>query len=191
MPLRQYGAVVPQANLYLAIRTAAAPTAALERQVAAALDAVNADLALKFEPIKAEVDTALAPDRLVAMLSGFFGGLALLLAGLGLYGVTAYAVSRRRIELGIRMALGAAPGAVVQIVLRRVALLVGAGLLIGVLASLWASRFVVALLYGLGPRDPVTLLGAVCVLSGVAICAGAVPAWHAARIDPAETLRYE
>ena len=95
------------------------------------------------------------------MLSGFLGALALLLAGLGLYGVMSYAVSRRRTELGIRLALGAAPRAVVRLVLARVGLLVGAGVVAGTAASLWLSRFVAPLLYGLHPRDPVTLSAAV------------------------------
>lgn len=92
------------------------------------------------------MDAALTQKRLLAMLSGFFGGLGLLLAGLGLYGVTAYAVHRRRGGLGIRMALGAAPAGVVRLVLRRVALLVGAGVLLGGLASWWASPLVRTLL---------------------------------------------
>src|SRR4029077_10860216 len=117
MSLRQFGASVPQPNLYLAVRSAGPPPEALERSVAAALTAVQPDITLQFQPIKAEVHAALSQDRLLAMLSGFFGGLALLLAGLGLYGVTAYAVSRRRFELGIRMALGATPGSVVRNVL--------------------------------------------------------------------------
>ena len=99
----------------------------------------------------------MAQERVVAMLSGFLGALALLLAGLGLYGVMSYAVSRRRMELGIRLALGAAPRAVVRLVLARVGLLVGAGVVAGMAASLWLSRFVAPLLYGLQPRDPVTL----------------------------------
>ena len=101
------------------------------------------------------------------MLSGFFGGLALLLAGLGLYGITAYAVSRRRAEIGIRLALGAEPRRVVRLVLARVAILVGAGVVAGVAASIWLSRFVAALVYGLAPRDPTTLAGAVAVLTVV------------------------
>ena len=87
------------------------------------------------------------------------------------------------------MALGAAPGSVVRIVLRRVASLVGVGVMAGVLLTLWASRFIAALLYGLSPRDPATLIGAMLVLIGVAACAAALPAWKASRIDPATTLR--
>src|SRR5439155_9108582 len=104
---------------------------------------------------------SLTQERIVAMLSGFFGALALLLAGLGLYGVTSYAVARRRAELGIRMALGAAPAGVIRLILSRVLLLVGIGVIVGMGVSLWASRFVAALLYGLEPRDPATLVGAI------------------------------
>jgi putative ABC transport system permease protein len=122
-------------------------------------------------------------------LSGFFGGLALLLAGLGLYGVTAYAATRRRTEIGIRMALGAAPAGVVRLVLTRVSSLVGVGVLMGAGISLWASQFVAALLYGLEPRDPVTLTGSVVVLATVSALAGWLPAYRASRVDPAEVLR--
>jgi ABC-type antimicrobial peptide transport system permease subunit len=112
-----------------------------------------------------------------------------LLAGLGLYGVTSYAVSRRRAEIGIRMALGAAPGRVVRLVLARVTMLVAIGVVVGAGASLWASRFVAMLLYGLEPRDPLTLVGAAVVLATVGAAAGGLPAYRATRIDPAVVLR--
>jgi ABC-type antimicrobial peptide transport system permease subunit len=123
------------------------------------------------------------------MLSGFFGALALLLAGLGLYGVTSYAVSRRRTEIGIRMALGAAPTGVVRLVLARVTVLVLIGVALGAGASVWASKFVAALLYGLEPRDPMTLFAASVTLAMVGAVAGWLPARRAASIDPAEVLR--
>jgi predicted permease len=189
MSLRQFGASVPQPNLYLAVRSAGPPPEALERSVAAALTAVQPDITLQFQPIKAEVHAALSQDRLLAMLSGFFGGLALLLAGLGLYGVTAYAVSRRRIELGIRMALGATPVSVVGLVLSRATILVVAGVIAGALASIWASRFAESLVYGVSAHDPVTFIAAAVVLSSTAIAAAALPAWRAGSIDPAVTLR--
>jgi predicted permease len=188
MPLRQLG-IVPQPNLYLAVRAAGVPLESLERSVAAALTAVNPDITLQFRPIKAEVHAALSQDRLLAMLSGFFGALALLLAGLGLYGVTAYAVSRRRIELGIRMALGATPGSVIRNVLSRATVLVGTGLAAGALVSLWASRFAESLVYGVSAHDPITFVSAAIILLSMAMAAAAFPAWRAARIDPAVTLR--
>ena len=128
------------------MRSAAGSPALLTRSLDGALHAVNRDLSLTFRPVADQVNESLAQDRLVAMLSGFFGALALLLAGLGLYGVTAYAVARRRTEIGIRMALGAPPAGVVRLVLSRVLLLVGLGVLVGASLSLWASTFVATLL---------------------------------------------
>ena len=125
----------------------------------------------------------------MARLSIFFGGLALLLAALGLYGVTSYAVNRRRTEIGIRMALGANPSGVVFLVLRRVATLVAIGVVAGAALSLWASRFVATLLYGLQPRDPMTFIGAAVVLMAIGLLAGWIPARRAARIDPTVVLR--
>lgn len=125
----------------------------------------------------------------MALLSGFFGGLALLLAGLGLYGVTAYTVNRRRSELGIRMALGADPGGVVRLVLRRVAWVIGIGIGAGAVATWWAARLVGSLLYGVQPRDPMTFAGAALVLVAIGLVAGWLPARRAARIDPVEVLR--
>jgi putative ABC transport system permease protein len=144
---------------------------------------------LKARPIGDEVRDTLAQDRIVAELSGFFGGLALLLAGLGLYGVTSYTVTRRRAELGIRMALGAAPAMVIRLVLARVSELVATGVALGAALALGAARFVTALLYGLEPRDPATLVGAVITLAAVGALAGWLPAYRASRIDPAEVLR--
>jgi putative ABC transport system permease protein len=189
MPLRQYGASLPHVNFFLAVRSAGPPPAALQRDIETALLAVHSDLTLKFEPIKTVVTAALAQDRLLAILSGFFGGLALLLAALGLYGVTAYAVSRRRIELGIRMALGATPSLVVRHVLARATILVGIGLVAGAVVSIWASRFAESLVYGISPRDPISFVGSVVVLMGIAMAAAALPAWRAGSIDPAVTLR--
>ena len=135
------------------------------------------------------IDATIRREQLMATLSGFFGVLALLLAGLGLYGVTSYAVSRRRTEIGIRMALGAAPGGVVRMVLGRVGMLVGLGVAAGAGISIWASTFVETLLYGLKPRDPGTLVAATFVLATIGALAGWLPARRAARIDPARVLR--
>ena len=180
---------VPFPSMALSIRSASGAPALLTRSITSALAGVNPDLALTFRPLSDQVHASLTQERLVAMLSGFFGALALLLAGLGLYGVTSYAVNRRRTEIGIRMALGAAPAGVVRLVLARVALLIAGGVAIGAAISVWASRFVAALLYGLQPRDPATLLGAALVLAAVGALAGWLPAHRASRIDPAAVLR--
>jgi predicted permease len=189
VPLAQHGEGLGQTYFYIAVRAARGLPAQLTRSVAAALTALNGDLTLSFQPLSSVIDDSLAQDRLVAILSGFFGVLALLLAGLGLYGVTAYAVARRRREIGIRLALGAPPTGVVRLVLTRVALLVGAGMIAGAGASLWASRFVASLVYGVAPRDPVTLVSATITLAVVGGVAGGLPAWRASRIDPADVLR--
>ena len=125
------------------------------------------------------------------MLSAFFGGLALLLAALGLYGVMSYAVSRRRTEIGIRMALGAGPASAVRLILLRVAALVGLGVAAGVLLASWAVSFLAStkLLFGLQPRDPVTMATAAVVLATIGAIAGWLPARRASQIDPAQVLR--
>jgi ABC-type antimicrobial peptide transport system permease subunit len=93
------------------------------------------------------------------------------------------------VEIGVRMALGAAPGSVIRLVLSRVTLLVGIGVLVGAGVSIWASKFVATLLYGLEPRDPITVVGAAVVLGAVGAAAGWLPAYRASRIDPAAVLR--
>ncbi len=190
VPLAQgdFGGLVPD-ELSLSIRSSAGSPMLIARSVAAALTAVDHDLVFTFRPLSDQVDASLTQERVIAILAGFFGALALLLSGLGLYGVTSYAISRRRVEIGIRMALGAAPGGVVRLVLSRVTMLVGIGILAGAAVSLWASTFVAPLLYGLEPRDPATLVAGALVLGTVGAAAGWLPAYRASRIDPAEVLR--
>jgi predicted permease len=171
------------------LRSASGSPAAIAPGVVAAITKLDPTLSLSVRTVRDQVDAALTQERLVAMLAGFFGVLALLLAGIGVYGVTAYGVHRRRTELGLRMALGAAPAGVLRLVLRRVALLTGLGVLAGGAASFWAARFVGGLLYGLEPRDPSTFAAAAAVLALVGLLAGAIPAWRAARVDPSVVLR--
>jgi ABC-type antimicrobial peptide transport system permease subunit len=141
--------------------------------------------------MEAQVDESLFIERLVAALSMLFGGLATVLAAVGLYGVMSYTVSRRTREIGIRMALGAARGSVLWMVLREVAVMLSAGIVIGLPVAIGLSRFVESQLYGLSPTDPATLVLASTLLSGVAMLAGYVPARRATRVDPMLALRYE
>ena len=179
----------PPSGISISVRAATGSPALLTKSVAAALGAVNADITMTFRPLAEQVDSSLVQERVVAMMSGFFGVLALLLAGLGLYGITSYAVNRRRTELGIRMALGAAPGGVVALVLRRVGALVAAGIILGAAISWTVARLVATLLFGLQPHDPATLVGAAVVLATIGGLAGWLPARRASRIDPANVLR--
>jgi predicted lysophospholipase L1 biosynthesis ABC-type transport system permease subunit len=176
------------AEMALILRTSGPPMAET-RAIAAAIRDVDADLAITFRPLADYVNASVARERIVAMLAGFFGGLALLLASLGLFGLTSYTVERRRAEIGIRMALGAAPSGVIGLVLSGITALVAIGVIVGATLSLWAARFVGALLYQVEARDPVTLVSAAALLAAIAAIAAAVPAYRAARIDPARVLR--
>jgi putative ABC transport system permease protein len=189
VPLAQLNESFAVPSISLNVRSATGSPALLSRGIAAAVSTVNADVAVTFRPLATLVNASLTQERVIATLSGFFGGLALLLAGFGLYGVTSYAVSRRRAEIGIRMALGAAPGGVIRLVLARVALLVGTGVVAGIVVSLWVARFAEALLFGLAPRDPATLAAAALILAAVGALGGWIPARRASRIDPAQVLR--
>ena len=180
----------PGPAIEMAVRAASGSPALLSRSIAEAIGRVDADVTLTFRPLKQTVRAATVQERMIAMLSAFFGGLALLLAGLGLYGVMSYAVSRRRTEIGIRMALGAGPAGAVRLVLLRVALLVGLGVAAGAGLSWWAAALVdKTLLFGLQPRDPMTLATAAMVLTAIGGLAGWLPARRASRIDPARVLR--
>jgi putative ABC transport system permease protein len=163
--------------------------ATLTSAVAAAIGGVDRDLVVTFQTVSEQLSPFYIRERLLALLSGFFGVLALLLAGLRMYGVASYAVGRRRTEIGIRMALGANPAAVVRMVLGRVSLLAALGIIVGALASLWTTRFVSALLFSVPSRDPFTFGAAAVGLAIVAGAAGWLPARRAARIDPAVVLR--
>jgi ABC-type antimicrobial peptide transport system permease subunit len=135
------------------------------------------------------VSGSVAQERLLAAVSGSFGALALILAALGLYGVTSYSVSRRRAEIGIRMALGADRTKVVRLVMRRLMMLLAIGLGGGMLLAAWASRFVGTLLFGLDAHDVKTFAMGAIVLAVVGGFAGWVPARRAARADPMFALR--
>ena len=189
VPPTMYQPLGPGPTVNLTVRAASGDPASLGPSVAAAIARVDPTLALTIHPLTWGVDDVLLRERLLAELSAFFGALALGLAALGIYGVIAYTVARRRQEIGIRLALGASASGIVRAVVGHTAALAGVGLAIGVVATAWASRFAASLLYGLGPGDPWTLAGAALVLAAVAALASWLPARRAARIDPARVLR--
>jgi putative ABC transport system permease protein len=129
--------------------------------------------------------------RFLAILLGSFGGVALVLASLGIYGVLAYSVSQRTHEIGIRMALGAAPGSVLRMVVRNGMVLAGIGMGVGLAGALGLSQFLQKQLYEVKPADPSIYAGVALLLLGVALLACYVPARRAARVDPMVALRYE
>jgi len=178
----------PTMNFELRSSVAAGELSPLVR---AAVAAVDRSISLEFRSFETQVSESLAQQRMLALLSTFFGGLALLLAVVGLYGVTAYSVMRRQGEIGIRMALGARRGSVISLVLRDVFTMLIAGTVIGVAVSLAAGRLVTSLLYGVKPTDVATLAAAAVVLGTATAVAGFVPALRASRLDPMAALRDE
>jgi ABC-type antimicrobial peptide transport system permease subunit len=141
--------------------------------------------------LETQLDETLLTDRLIAMLSAGFGLLATLLASVGLYGVMAFVVARRRKELGIRLALGAQPGFVIWLVMREVLLLLALGLAVGIPAAMALGRYVAAQLYGIRPHDPAIAGSTLLLLTMVSALAGFIPAWRASRTDPTTALRYD
>jgi predicted permease len=175
----------------LAIRPAHGRPSSLVRSVTTALARVNPDLSLSFTSVEQQVNASIVRERIMAMLSGFFGALALLLAGIGLYGVTSYAVSRRRTEIGIRMALGADGSSVRSLVLGEGARLMVLGLSIGIVGAIAMTRVLTALLFNVSPYDVMTFTSVAVALGGVAMFATYLPARRASKVDPIEALRSE
>jgi predicted permease len=173
-----------------AVRTNGPPRDTLGA-VKAAVAGVSPAIGIEFHVLTERIEETLLRDRLMAALSGTFGLLAGLLSTLGLYGVIAYMVARRRNEIGVRMALGADRGRVVRLVLRETALLLLVGLMIGTGLALWLGRAATALLYGLKPYDPPALAGATGMLAAVGILASYGPALRASRLHPMDALREE
>jgi predicted permease len=159
------------------------------RREVKALDASLPVYAMK--TLESQLDETLLTDRLIALLSAGFGLLATLLASIGLYGVMAFVVARRRKELGIRLALGAQTGLVFWIVMREVLLLLAIGLVLGVPSGMALGKYVASTLYGIQPRDPWMAGATIVLLTLVSTAAGLIPAYRASRIDPILALRYE
>jgi putative ABC transport system permease protein len=167
------------------------PLPAMVATVTRSVTEANPNILIRFENLASQVGKTLLRERLMATLSGFFGGLAGLLAVVGLYGVMSYMVARRRNEIGIRMALGADRAQVVGMVMRDACSLLGAGIVVGLTLALAAARATESLLFGLTPGDPATLAAAVVVLCTVGGLAGYLPARRASRLEPTAVLREE
>lgn len=156
-----------------------------------AIAEIHPGLAVEFQVLTTQIKDSLMRDRLMAALAGAFGLLAGSLAVLGLYGVIAYMVARRRNEIGVRIALGASRRRVIALVLREAVLLLLIGLTLGTALAAWAGQTAASLVYGMTPRDPLTLGAAVALLAIVALFASYGPAWRAARLQPMDALRDE
>lgn len=173
--------------MHLVIYSTTSPAGSIKSKLAQA----HPEVVTSFGDFQQDIRGGLVRERLLAMLSGFFGFLAALLAMVGLYGVISYMVARRRSEIGIRVALGANRKQVLGMVMREAARLLVIGLGIGILLSLIAGRSAESLLFGLKPHDPLTLLGSIALLAGIAALASFAPARRAAKVEPMEALRYE
>jgi ABC-type antimicrobial peptide transport system permease subunit len=165
-----------------------AATAQGIRAIAAELDPA---LVVRVAPLEDNIELYRSLASLSSTLATALGTLALLLASVGVYGVVAYAVGRRMREIGIRIALGANARSVVALMLKRTMRPVVIGAIIGLAAAVGVSQILSSVLFGVSPVDPIALLGALVVVSGVAFAAGGLPARRAARVDPSRTLHYE
>jgi ABC-type antimicrobial peptide transport system permease subunit len=159
--------------------------------VKATVAEVNPAIQIAFHVLSGYIHDSLLRERLMATLTGAFGFLAALLATVGLYGVIAYMVARRRNEIGVRIALGAGPVRVIRLVLGEAVLLLAAGLVAGTALTLVASRAAASMLFGLKPYDPLTLIAAAALLAAVALAAAWLPARRAAALSPVTALREE
>jgi len=178
----------PEAPFRVTIRVSG-DSAHLTAALTERLRAIDSAVGLTFRPLDRDVTASLAQERLVAMLAGLFGGIALLLSAIGLYGVTSFSLSRRRPEIGIQLALGGQRLEILRGLTGRIIMFVLAGTAMGVLAALWLSRFVAPLVYGLEPRDPTTLAASATILASIAAIAAVLPAWRGMRVEPAQVLR--
>ena len=165
------------------------PAASLTNALAASIKEIDPGVSVSFQTVTETLRPYYIRDRLLAMVSGYFGALALLLAAVGLYGVTAHSVRRRRTEIGIRMAMGATAARIARLVMGRIALPVVLGTLVGVLSSVWMTRLVESLLVNTPGRDPLTFGLATAFLTLASGIAAWLPTRRAARIDPATVLR--
>jgi len=187
-PGSQFPAKGPWSMMYIRSSAPLGPLAAAMRR---RLGESHSQMGMEFRVFQTQIEEGLIRERLMAALSGFFGALAALLATIGLYGVMAYVMVRRRNEIGIRMALGASRPQIVGLVMKQAAFLLLIGVAIGVAGSLLFASAAGKLLFGLKPRDPLTFLAATALLAAVGALGSYLPAQRASRLDPMIALRDE
>ena len=179
----------PRPRMTLHVRAAGSP-AALAGPVRAAVRSVNADVpALAPRTLRDFVDRSIGSQRVVARLLFIFGGIALAVAAVGVYGLTAYTVAQRRKELGVRVALGARPSDLVRLLVSQSLLLVTVGLVVGSVSALLLARLVASMLFGVSGSDPVSFAGGAGLLALTTLIATLIPARRATRVDPLGALR--
>jgi predicted permease len=178
------------ARAVLLIRFSSSPAVAIAA-VKEKINAISPVIKTESRIFQTDIENGLLRERLMALLSGFFGALAALLAMIGLYGVMSYIVAMRKNEIGIRMALGASRGSVIGIIVRQTVTLLAVGVGGGLVLAMAAARGANSLLYGLTANDPLTLFSAAGFLAAVALAASYIPAYRASRVDPMNALRYE
>ena len=172
------------------VRTDLAPGAMLA-PLQQAVDSLGHQYVASVNSVAKTVNDSILPERIVAVLSAFFGALALLIAAVGIFGLMAYNVTRRTRELGIRFALGAQRATVLRMILRETLMLTLIGIAVGLPCALAATRVIAHMLFGVTPYDPVTLAAVAIALLAVSTLAGYIPARRAMRVDPMVALRYE
>jgi putative ABC transport system permease protein len=173
----------------LSVRAESVTSPQVIQRLGAALNDVDPRVTFSARTLRTDLERSTSVDRLLAILATFFGLQALLLGALGVYGVSSHAVHRQRREIAIRMALGLTSSGMIRLVLARVLLLTAAGVAVGVPVSVWLSQSLAALLHGVQPGDPTTLIGSAALLVLVALAAGWGPARRAAAVDAAQLLR--
>jgi ABC-type antimicrobial peptide transport system permease subunit len=181
----------PASSFTFAVKSSADPTS-IVRALRAEIARLDPDLAIfDIHSMSERIDLSLSSRRTSMLLANAFGGIALFLASLGIYGVLAYLVAQRTREIGIRVALGSSRAGILRLVLREGFQLVAVGCVLGMIAAASLQKAVASEVYGIRPFDPLVLGGVMALLAAIALLACAVPARRAMRVDPMVALRYE